>query len=161
MSRLGVKVALWLALALAAVVSLGLYGREQRARGRAEAVGAQLRAENDSLRLAQAQVDTIYQRDTVRLWRVKERWDTAVVTVDRWKRDTLEVVRYVALADSTVRACTAALRTCEQRDSLWALRYGNLERQFATVPRPRPGWLVWTERGLTLWAGIELGKRTR
>jgi hypothetical protein len=38
-----------------------------------------------------------------------------VRSVDVWKHDTLKVVEYVAKADTTIRACTQALSTCEAR----------------------------------------------
>lgn len=63
-------------------------------------------------------LDTLYQRDTLRLTRWREKWDTVRQDVERWKHDTVRVVEYVQVADSTIRACTAALRTCEQRAAL-------------------------------------------
>lgn len=158
MNAAAVRLALWITLGVAAVGSLGLYGREQRARGRAEAQLAQLRTENAALARVQARVDTVYriQRDTFVVRR--ERLDTLTVTVDRWKRDTIAVVQYVERADSTVRACSALLLTCAQRDSLWRVRYANLERQVAAQPRPPPAWRVWGERIVIAWASYELGR---
>jgi hypothetical protein len=150
----------WVLLGAIAVVALGLYGREQRARGRAEAHLVELRIKNDSLALAQRRVDTLYrvQRDT--FYRYRDRLDTLTVTVERWMHDTVQVVRFVALADSTVRACSAALLTCEERDRLWAQRYANLEAQVAAMPKPRAEWKVWLERSLIAGASYKLGQAT-
>ena len=65
-----------------------------------------------------AVLDTVYLTDTLRLTRWREKWDTVRQDVERWKHDTTRVVEYVLVADSTIRACTAALRTCEQRAAL-------------------------------------------
>jgi hypothetical protein len=69
----------------------------------------------DSVLVQQVRLETLYVRDTQTFWRTKTRWDTVVLSVDRWKTDTLRVVEYVQLADSSLRACASALRTCEQR----------------------------------------------
>jgi hypothetical protein len=76
---------------------------------------AALAAKRDTVRVELLRLDTVYQRDTVRLTRWRERWDTVRTTVNRWKHDTVEVVRFVQVADSTIRACVAALATCEQQ----------------------------------------------
>lgn len=60
-----------------------------------------------------------YRADTVRLRSWRTRWDTVRAGIDTL-HDTVtvpvEVVReVVAVADSTVKACTMALRTCERR----------------------------------------------
>lgn len=73
------------------------------------------RSDSQSLAAVITQLDTVYRRDTVTLWRTKLQWDTVKVDVERWKTDTLRVVEYVALADSTIRVCTQAVQTCEQR----------------------------------------------
>jgi len=73
------------------------------------------RSASQSLAVEVLRLDTVYRRDTVTLWRTKSRWDTVRVDVERWKTDTLRVVEYVALADSTIRVCTQAVQTCEQR----------------------------------------------
>lgn len=62
-----------------------------------------------------ARLDTVYVRDTLTLWRTVRRIDTLTQTVERWKTDTLAVIRYVTLADSTLQACASVVRTCEQR----------------------------------------------
>lgn len=136
---------------LAAVLVLA-YGCEQRARGRAEAGQAAAVRSLDSLRRVARITDTVYRRDTLRLRVYRDRWDTAYVDVEQWKHDTVEVVRYVTLADSTIRACSAALNTCEQRvadrDAMlrqWQARWDTREQPPGAVRR-------WTER--LLWGGV-------
>jgi len=115
-------------------------------------------AESDSLKRLVRVVDTIYRRDTVVLWRVKATTDTMTQTVDRWKHDTVEVVRYVRLADSTIRACTIALGTCEERVRLRDARIAALGRQLeASQPRPWKDRLEKLGWGL---AGFGLGRLT-
>ena len=51
-------------------------------------------------------------------WEIEEHvkspnYQTAAV--ERWKRDTLKVVEYVKQSDSTIKACTQALQTCDER----------------------------------------------
>ena len=76
---------------------------------------ATLAAKRDTVRVELLRLDTVYQLDTVRLTRWRERWDTVRQDVERWKHDTIRVVEYVRVADSTIRACVAALATCEQQ----------------------------------------------
>ncbi len=149
MTRLG----WWILLAATAVLSLSLYGAEQRRRGAAEAEGARWKQELDSLRVVARRVDTLYRTDTVRLWRLRERWDTAVVHVEKWKTDTVEVVRYVQLADSTIRACTAALLTCEERVAVRDRQLVAWERRWETREQPPSALLRWAERVLFFAAG--------
>lgn len=137
-------------LALLAAVALGagwLGSCGARGDGARAAQLEQLRAENDSLRQIRRGLDTVYRADTVRLWRTKERWDTAFVDVERWKHDTVEVVRYVALADSTIRACTAALSTCELRAGLLGSENRNLRRQVRLLEQGAAR--AWTAAGLS------------
>ena len=72
-------------------------------------------ARADSLGKLVRGADTVYvhQRDT--LLRDIAVVDTLTVTVERWKRDTLQVVRYVARADSALRACVSTMSACEER----------------------------------------------
>lgn len=98
----------------------------------------------DSLRVQQVRLETLYRQDTQVFWRTKTRWDTVVLLVDRWKTDTLQVVEYIQLADSSLRACASALRTCEQRVTAEraisrALR-GELARQDAEARKAKLQW---------------------
>jgi hypothetical protein len=143
------------AIGLAIVALLIGYAlHEARQTGRAEG-RAEVAAREVVIRtVAVAKADTVY-RDSLRvLNRWRDRWDTAYVAVDRWKHDTVEVVRYVAVADSTIRACYAVLRSCEARV---AARDSLIVSLKASIP-PTPSRLrVWGERALFVGAGVGLG----
>lgn len=112
-------------LGILAVV-LGVNTCTAKRDGRAEARIAALRAVNDSLIAASRRVDTVYVRDTLRLTMWRTRLDTLrdSLTIT----DTVEVLRYIAVADSTIAACTDALRTCEARVAVRDERIVALER---------------------------------
>ena len=102
----------WLPLAaIGALLALLAFGVRRDGFARDEL--RRLTVEADSLRRVSARVDTIYARDTLRLWR-------RIATVDTLREtltltDTLEVVRFIAAQDTAIRVCVAALLTCEQR----------------------------------------------
>ena len=149
------------ALLLLAAAALFAYGQEQRRRGAAEAQGARWKAELDSLAAVVRRVDTVYrvQRDT--FYARSVRLDTLILSVDRWKSDTVRVVEFVARADSTVRACTLALQSCDAREALRIQQLRAWERRWETREKPRSAFWVWTERGLIAWGSYELGRRAR
>lgn len=82
---------------------------------RTASIERQLRERADSLLASAEAREAEYARDTVVLWRTKVRVDTMTQTVTSWMHDTTKVIEYVYLADSTIRACTSALRTCEEQ----------------------------------------------
>ena len=100
-----------LGLALLAALAFGGWSRRDASFARSEA--KRLGRTVDSLRVVKAKRDTIYQRDTVRL----TRWRDSLVTLrdSLTITDTVEVVRFIATQDSTITACVATVRTCEQR----------------------------------------------
>lgn len=99
-----------------------------------------------------AKADTIYLRDTVRYQTWRTVYDTVRERLD--VTDTVEVIRYVHIADSTVTACSLALLSCNKaldwRDSVIRAQASWIERN---KPRRRSAWLVWGERigTITLW----------
>jgi hypothetical protein len=105
-----------------------------------------LEAENDSLKRVQRRVDTLYQvqRDTFLLRRT--RIDTLVRTVEHWKHDTTEVVRFVVQAESTIAACTALVVSCDERVRLRDQRIALSDRALkaSEALRLRP----WTSAGV-------------
>lgn len=147
----------WIALAVVAVLALALYGQEQRRRGAAEAQGARWKAELDALAKVVARVDTVYRvrRDTFYVQR--DRLDTMTVTVEAWKHDTVRVVEYVARADSTVRACSLALLSCDEREALRVRQLDAWQRRWDTRPKPPSALARWTERLLWGAAGYGIG----
>lgn len=141
------------ALALALFVAgVSVYGWQQRKVGRAQAAEAEARRQLDSLAVVARAVDTVYQVrvDTFRVYRT--RLDTFTVTVEQWKRDTLEVVRYVARADSTIRACELALETCDERDAVRVQQLAAWQRRWDARPKPRSAFWTWAER--FGWLGV-------
>lgn len=114
----------WVYAALAAILVAGGYALcAVPASKRAAADAATLASYKQSLTALQAQagkLDTLYvhQRDTLRVLRT--RWDTvrlATHTTDTLVSvDTLRMV--VAVADSTINACSVALTTCDQRTAV-------------------------------------------
>jgi hypothetical protein len=143
---------------VAALVGYALHEARQTgiAVGRAEVAAREVVVRSRAV----AKADTVY-RDSLRvLNRWRDRWDTVRV------RDTLVVTRndtaivYVprAVADSTIRACFAVLRTCEDR--VWA-RDSLIVSLRASIP-PTPSRLrVWGERALFVGAGVGIGAIVR
>lgn len=106
--------------------------------GRRDGMAAGLAVEQAAVVETLAVLDTVYRRDTVRLRVLVTRWDTLRQTVDRWKHDTITVVRVVQVADSTIRACTATVLTCEQRVALTTRRAELAEEELAIHRRRIP-----------------------
>ena len=142
-----------LALGAAAALVAGAWELGRRD-GRAEGLAVKRAAVVETL----AVINTVYLRDTLRLRVLVTRWDTLRQTVDRWKRDTLVVERVVQVADSTIRACTATVLTCEQRVALTVRRAELAEEELAIHRRRIP-----TRReqvvthGLAAAGGLALG----
>ncbi len=147
-----VRLALEAVVLAAVLVLLGLATCDGRRQGDARLRLAEAERQLDSLRALADRLDTLYLRDTVRLRQLVTRWDTAVVAVDRWKHDTVTVERVVTLADSTIRACTAALQTCEQRVDAarrgWRVEAARADALEALQGRP------WTAAGLSYDGGV-------
>lgn len=79
---------------------------------------ARYKRQLDSLAAVSARIDTVYARDTLRLWRTLRDLDTLTVTVHAWKHDTVKVVEYVARTEVAAQECKAAILTCEERVSI-------------------------------------------
>lgn len=115
MTGLARTVAPWLVSAALLVGWLSSCQRDERRVGVAQALldSAGVRAQRAERRADS--LATVYRTDTVRLWRTLRTLDTLTETVERWKHDTVQVVRYVAQAAEAAASCTATVRTCEQR----------------------------------------------
>lgn len=111
MTRRG-AVNLNLVLAVVLVGLLLLFLRERQAAIRAERRAVTAEEAADSLRRRGDSVAVVYQVDTLRLTRWMTRWDSVTLP---GVVDTVPVEVLVAVADSTIRACTVALSTCELR----------------------------------------------
>jgi hypothetical protein len=83
-----------------------------------------------------ARQNVIYKTDTIRLTRervkLRELRDTLRIT------DTVAVIRYIAQADSTIKACSLALITCEQKDSAHKVIEAGLRRQNEALKKLLP-----------------------
>ena len=127
-----------------AVAVFGAYqgwAYHQREVGKRDLLIAQAEQENATLRAREDSLAKAYRVDTLRLWRTVRALDTLTVSVDHWKTDTLKVVEYVGKADSTVKACTLALGTCEQRVAVAQKGWDNARREIATLKASFPSKL--------------------
>lgn len=130
----------WLLVPLVVALWLGvaLYQRGERLIGAAQQRERDALARVDSLEQVSARLDTVYQRDTVRLWRSVTQLDTLTVRVESWKHDTVRVVEYVTRADSTVRACLAVVRTCEEEKAVFRSTIASMEEARAAHLQTHP-----------------------
>ena len=91
-------------------------------------------------------VDTVYRTDTVRLSRLKVRYDTLLV--DHRITDTVWVKQFVQVADSTIVACSGALETCGARVAIRDSMITNLdsllqiEKKRGSPWKTKLGWLL-------------------
>lgn len=119
-----------------ALLALTLCGALYDANQRADGVNRERLRVADStiqaLHASRSRVDTVYTRDTVRLWRTVEHTTTLIDTL--MHSDTVTLTQresvLVFVADSLVTQCTQTVLDCEQRvavrDSL--VRMTGLER---------------------------------
>lgn len=148
---LAAGLAVWLAFAL-------------RGEGYAEDEARRLAAVADSLKRVSAKVDTVYARDTVRLWRTVARWDSAKVgtlqalldsarNMYSVRAETIQVpVEVLAIADSAIQVCRSVVLTCEERVSLRDQRITALEARGRALEAMRPSKWAKLRDGLA-WAG--------
>ena len=117
---------LWLVLTLAtAVAGTAFYAGQQVEAGKQYDREVQVVVESIAV------LDTVYKTDTLRLTRWRTKYDTLVETRDI--HDTVWVKEFIAVADTTIKLCTAALRTCEQREALQAKRADLAERKLKSL----------------------------
>lgn len=117
---------LWLVLTLAtAVAGAAFYAGQQVEAGKQYDREVQVVVESIAV------LDTVYKTDTLRLTRWRTKYDTLVETRDI--HDTVWVKEFIAVADTTIKLCTAALRTCEQREALQAKRADLAERKLKSL----------------------------
>lgn len=144
-------------LALSLLGTKCAYDHGQRQAGvwqeRARVADSTVRALGSRVRV----VDTIYRRDTVRLTRRVQTWDTVtrvVAAMPDTVRVPVEVVRWVAAeADSTIRACRAVVETCEQRVAVRDSLNVALTQRLRIEQARRPSrFKQWAERAA--WAGL-------
>lgn len=96
------------ALAACILVTNGVIAwRQGRASARVVTIREQIRV-----------TDTLYTRDTTRLYRAQRLYKTVRDTLVQHKADTVLVTRFIEAADSALAACDSALRTGERRVAL-------------------------------------------
>lgn len=148
---------LYLLLALSLLGIKLTYDHGQRQVG---VVNERLRVTDSTVSVLQKRtkaVDTVYRRDTIRLTRRVQSWDTVTRTVAALPdtvRVPVEVVRWVVReADSTITACRSVVMTCEQRVAARDSLIGTLQARGRILEQQRPSRLrPWLERAA--WAGL-------
>jgi hypothetical protein len=101
-----------LAMGILLVVLLLALGWQRQQMGEAAIRAETATTAADSLRRRGDSLAAAYHTDTLTLTRWRTRWDSIV---GPGRTDTLTVERVILVADSTVQACTAVVRTCEER----------------------------------------------
>lgn len=120
LERLGswpAQVALVLALASAAVGAVWTHAYRE---GRAAAHREGYRQRTDTVRVLLRQLDTVYQRDTVTLWRLVREVDTLriVDSIPYYAADSARADSALRVTTTALRACVSSVLTCEQRAAL-------------------------------------------
>lgn len=162
--------AILLALSTGAVTA---YNHHQREIGRREMVIAQLAAEHRAALQRADSLEKAFRIDTVRFVRLRTVWDTAYRTLTDTVQltDTVRVpVTVLVTADSTIRACSQALGTCEQRVAAERTARQAADRQVKILLQQMPGPLsrcgagvgaaaVWDGKGVRAGPGVTVGCR--
>lgn len=137
---------------------LAINNQNQRAIGKRDIQIHQYEVANAALRHEADSLAKVYRVDTLRLTRLKLRTDTLTQTVERWKHDTLEVVRYVVQADSTIKACGKALSVCEARAGVAERGWAGARDEIRVLKAQMPGrGQRWQDRAVGLAAGLIVG----
>ena len=153
---------------LYAVLGVALIGAYQgwayqmRERGKLELRIAQHERTNATLRHEADSLAKVYRVDTVRFRVIRTQVDTLTRTVENWKTDTLKVVEYVTKADSTIRVCSLALQTCEQRVAVAQRGWDGARKEIAILKANYPSKArPWLYGAIGLGAGYLAGKVIR
>jgi hypothetical protein len=125
-----VTAAPWLRYALVAALALLAGILFQRDRGKTAA------ARTEIVRLTHEKrvVDTLIAHDTLIFTRTLKVEVAAHDTVLKHLSDTVYVLRYIAAADSTIKACTLVVSDCARRAAID-------DSIIAAMKRARPSWL--------------------
>lgn len=142
------------------------WNHTQREIGRRDILLAQARLETKNASHRADSLATVYKVDTIRLTKLKTRFDTSFVRlvdsipVERRITDTIRVpVQVLVEAKEAITACTDALRTCEQRVAVERQRAEGFASQLKIVQAQQPGFLsVWIPRLGMLGAGYAVAK---
>lgn len=137
---------LWLVLTLAsAAVGAAFYAGQRVEAGKQ--YDREVKVVVESLTV----LDTVYRTDTLHLTKWRTRYDTLIETRDI--HDTVWVQEFIAVADTAIKLCTAALRTCEQRVALQAKRADLAERKLKELTATQDNN---AKRNLLLGTGLGL-----
>ena len=128
-----------LILAALALLALWAYGCENRQAGRLEAEKVALEHRNARLEDEAGRKDTVYVKDTIRLKIYTQSYKTLRDTLRI--TDTVQVRATLALADSTINACSVALQTCETRVALRDQRIAVLDSLLTVERKRQPGFI--------------------
>ncbi len=135
-------------LAVAVVGGIAEYNHLQREIGKREVMLSQAEHERVAARMRADSLEKVYRVDTLRLTRLKTVWDTTYQRLtDTLKlTDTVKVpVKVLVLADSSIKACTMALQTCDQRVGAERQRREAAEKEIgllkASYPSKAKPWL--------------------
>jgi hypothetical protein len=129
-----------LLLGILLVALLLLFGWQRQRMSEAETRAETATTAADSLRRRGDSLEAAYHADTVTFNHWHTKWDTLRLP---GKADTIPVPVLVAIADSTIQACTLALRTCEERVKTERERGDSLAVAAASWKRVAKGpWLT-------------------
>lgn len=141
-AHLGGDVKPWMLYAGAALLALLWWKHHEadlRDQGAAREREAALVERNAHLENDAGRIDTVYTVDTIRL---VSRHTAYVASRDTLRiTDTVQVRHLIALADSTISACSVALLTCEQAKANLRAQIANLDSTITAIQQQRPGFL--------------------
>ncbi len=138
LSRIPQVAYLYAAIGVTLVGGYNLWAHQQREIGKRDVLIAQAEQTNADLRHTADSLSKVYRIDTLRLTKIRRVTDSLTVTVDQWKHDTVKVVEYVEKADSTIKVCTQALLTCDQRVGIAQRGWDNARRENALLKASFP-----------------------
>lgn len=144
------------------VLAVGLLGLQcyKSATGREAVLKAQVKARERTIAaLAQQarRTDSVYLRDTVTLTRWRTRYDSLVKVLPETLFIPVPVQEVLHTADSTIRACSLALQTCEQRVADRDARITALDSLVRDLKRPKPFFTRITKPILPFLVGVGAG----
>ena len=151
--------------ALLAVALIGAWqanNYHQREIGKRDLLIAAAERTNADLRHLADSLAKAYRVDTVRFRVIRTQVDTLTRTVENWKTDTLKVVEYVTKADSTIKVCSMALATCEERVAVAQRGWDGARKEIAILKANYPSKArPWLYGAIGLGAGVLVGKAVK
>lgn len=162
--KLPVTVYLYAVIALGVVAGYASFVHTQREIGRREVLLAQAEtARREAVHRADS-LEKAFKRDTVIFNKWRTRWDTIVHTDSQWIHDTLPVPvkvvkELVYVADTTIKACTQALNTCNQRVGAEKTARLAAEEEVKILKKSIPStFTIWRDRTIAAAIGFTLSR---